>query len=215
MIHAYRETYTRLAQKNLAIFLDYSVNVLKLDIKDVWKAFLDSPISKRFMEGDPFVLAGRSGIEMVFDVLQRDNDNYVEYPIFDGRSEEYWLGYYLAYFQWETNVSFHTLDEYISINEMLSMYHPYHEVDVTSFVDELIRRLNERKGCTNLEIIRRKREMTRNELSIVTGVNARTIERYEQRLININSAGVETILSLSQALFVNPLELLEKELRKK
>ena len=146
MTHAYNESYTHLAQKNLAIFLDYAVNVLKLDIKDAWKTFLDSPISSRFMEGDPFVLAGRSGIEMVFDVLQRDLDEYKEYPIRNSRTEEYWLGYYLAYFQWETNVSFHTLDEYISINEMLSMYHPYHEMDVTSFVDELNKRLKKRKG---------------------------------------------------------------------
>lgn len=215
MIHAYNASYTLLARKKLAIFLDYSVNALKIDIKDAWDTFLDSLICKRFMKGDPFILAGRSGIELTYDILNLNLDDYVELPPTEGRSEEYWLGYYLAYFQWETNVNFCTLNEYVSIDEILSMYHPYHEMDVTSFVDELIRRLNERKGHTNLEIIRHKREMTRKELSIVAGVSVRTIERYEQGLIDINSAGVEAILSLSQALFVSPLELLEKKIKNK
>lgn len=207
-IHAYDDNYLDLGQTNLAIFLDYAVNYFGMSLEKVWETFLSSPICEQFMRGDPTTLAGKSGIEMVFDVLNIEPLGPVEYHSYD-RSEEYWLGYYLAYYQWATDVDFRFLNQYVSITEMLNMYHPYHEMDVTHFIDAINEVLNERKKMTNLEIYRRKRKMSRTKLAKESNVPARTIEHYEQRLININKASAEYIISLAKALYVNPEYLLE------
>lgn len=207
-IRAYDGNYLELAQENLAICLDYAVNYFGMSLKDFWDQFLSSRICDKFMSGDTTTLAGRSGIEMALDVLKLEPLKPIEYFSYD-RSEEYWLGYYLAYYQWATNIDFRFLNQYVSITEMLNMYHPYHEMDVTHFIDRINEKLNERKKMTNLEIYRRKRKMSRTKLAKESNVPARTIEHYEQRLININKASAEYIISLAKALYVNPEYLLE------
>ena len=207
-IRAYDENYLNLGQTNLAIFLDYAINYFGMSIEELWKRFLSSPICEKYMRGDPTTLAGRSGIEMALDVLKLEPLKPIEYFSYD-RSEEYWLGYYLAYYQWATNIDFRFLNQYVSITEMLNMYHPYHEMDVTHFIDRINEKLNERKKMTNLEIYRRKRKMSRTKLAKESDVPARTIEHYEQRVANINKASAEYIISLAKALYVKPEQLLE------
>lgn len=207
-IRAYDENYLNLGQTNLAIFLDYAINYFGMSIEELWKRFLSSPICEKFMRGDPTTLAGRSGIEMALDVLKLEPLKPIEYFSYD-RSEEYWLGYYLAYYQWATNIDFRFLNQYVSITEMLNMYHPYHEMDVTHFIDRINEKLNERKKMTNLEIYRRKHRMSRSKLAKESNVPVRTIEHYEQRVANINKGSAEYIISLAKALYVKPEQLLE------
>ena len=92
---------------------------------------------------------------------------------------------------------------------MRSMYHPYHEMDITHFIDRINEILNERKKVTNLEIYRRKHKMSRSKLAKESNVPVRTIEHYEQRVANINKASAEYIISLAKALYVKPEQLLE------
>ena len=162
------------------------------------------------MRGDTTTLSGRSGVEMALDVLKIEPLGNIRYVSYD-RSAEYWLGYYLAYYQWATNIDFHFLNQYISITEMRLMYHPYHEMDVTHFIDRINEILNERKKMTNLEIYRRKRKMSRTKLAKESDVPIRTIEHYEQRVVNINKASAEYIISLAKALYIRPEQLLEVE----
>lgn len=207
-IRAYDDNYLDLAQSNLAIFLDYAVNYFGMSLENVWEMFLSSPICDKFMQGDTSTLAGKSGIEMALDVLKLEPLAPIEYFSYD-RSREYWLGYYLAYYQWATNIDFRFLNQYVSITEMRNMYHPYHEMDVTHFIDRINEILNERKKITNLEIYRRKRKMSRTKLAKESDVPVRTIEHYEQRVANINKASAEYIISLAKALFIRPEQLLE------
>ena len=211
MIPAYNIYYVLLAQHNLAIFLDYSVNYLHFPLHDIWNRFLSSKICDKFMDADPQVMAGRSGIELVFDVLGKEAINVPEYTSID-KSPEYWLGYYLAYFQWRVNLSFRQLEKYIKIEEILEMYHPYHEMDLENFIIDLGKKYNERKGKTNLEIFRKELNMSRADLSKQSNVPVRTIEHYEQRVVDINNASSKYIISLAKALYKKPEELLEIEI---
>ena len=207
-IRAYDDNYLELAQENLAICLDYAVNYFGMSLEDFWSKFLSSKVCEKFMSGDTTTLAGRSGIEMALDVLKLQPLSPIEYFSYD-RSGEYWLGYYLAYYQWATNVDLRFLNQYVSITEMRNMYFPYHEMDITQFIDRINELLNERKQKTNLEIFRRKHKMSRSKLSKESNVPLRTIEHYEQRVANINKASAEYIISLAKALYVKPEQLLE------
>lgn len=207
-IRAYDGNYLELAQENLAICLDYAVNYLGMSLKKFWDQFLSSRICDKFMSGDTTTLAGRSGIEMALDVLKLQPLGPIEYYSYE-RSREYWLGYYLAFYQWATNIDFRFLNQYVDIEEMRSMYHPYHEMDITHFIDRINEILNERKKVTNLEIYRRKHRMSRSKLAKESNVPVRTIEHYEQRVANINKASAEYIISLAKALYVKPEQLLE------
>ena len=208
VIHAYDDNYLELAQENLAICLDYAVNYFGMSLEDFWSKLLSSKVCDKFMSGDTTTLAGRSGIEMALDVLKLQPLTPLTYFSYD-RSGEYWLGYYLAYYQWATNIDFRFLNQYVSITEMRDMYFPYHEMDVTHFVDRINEILNERKQKTNLEIYRRKNKLSRSKLAKESNVPLRTIEHYEQRVANINKASAEYIISLAKVLYVNPEDLLE------
>ena len=206
MTLAYSEYYLDDACNLLGSYFDSAVNYYRFSLKEAWKKFVESSFSKSIQKGDPKVISGMSGSELVcsiFDIDKSDSGISLE------RSPEYWLGYYLAYFNWYTSIKFSFIAEYFDINDILKMYAKYHEMDVSIFIEDLCLFLNEKKKKTNLEIYRLKSGMTRKELSIRTGVPLRTIEQYEQNFKDINNAKSITLFRLSKALFVEPEDLLE------
>lgn len=62
MINAYDKMYLEHARRALARMLDYAVNDLHFDISEFFNYFLSSNISIQFENGNPSVVAGRSGI---------------------------------------------------------------------------------------------------------------------------------------------------------
>ena len=204
---AYNKSYVYDAQKRLGEALDYAVNGLKMNLSEFWSIFANSRYAAKMEIGDCELIFGMSGAELAEKVL--DNKQYNrDYYSFE-RSEEYWLGYCLAYFQWKTCLSFKKMTEFVSIEELLSLYNPYHEMDVESFVTRVSEIINERKNMTNLMAMRIKRNLTRKELSELSNVPLRTIEQYEQRRNNINKASAEYVLAMARTLLCKPEELLE------
>ena len=70
MIHAYDKSYLSAAQKNLAGMLDYMVNDLDISLENTWKWFATSEMASRFGRGDCSVIAGKSGVELAYAVLE-------------------------------------------------------------------------------------------------------------------------------------------------
>ena len=70
MIYAYDKTYLEDARRALARMLDYAVNDLKFDISEFYYYFLSSNISQQFENGNPSVIAGRSGTEIAYMVIE-------------------------------------------------------------------------------------------------------------------------------------------------
>ena len=66
-----------------------------------------------------------------------------------GRSEEYWVGWALAYYQWETGIPFSDMEDIISIEEIRRLYHPYHEMDIRQLADFLNERYQKKNRRVN------------------------------------------------------------------
>lgn len=214
MIHAYDKWYLDKARIVLARMLDFAVYDLKYDMSKFFQMFIDSGVAVRFGKGDFTVLVGKSGVEVAYEVLDKLNleIEYVKPKYTLERSEEYWTGWALAYYQWETSLSFEEIARYIPIHYVKAMYSPYHEMDIRHFVNKMNEMYLEAKPDTNLKMKRKQSGFSQRELSELSGVPVRTIQQYEQRQKNINKAQVEYLVKLSDALCCDVECLLEKVL---
>ena len=211
MIHAYDKVYLEKARTSLARMLDFAVYDLNYDIEDFFNKFLSSGVAARFEKGDFQIIAGKSGVEVAYDVAEISGENKrdINPKYTANRSEEYWTGWALAYYQWETGLAFSEIVKYIPIKDIVSLYNPYHEMDIRHFVDKMNELYKSAKPDTNLKIIRSKLNLTQKELSDISGVPVRTIQQYEQRQKNINKAQTEYLVMLSKALRCRVEDLLE------
>lgn len=205
MISAYDKLYLEKAKNNLGVMLDYATYDLNYNLNEFWNIFINSSIAKKFENGDVNIIAGKSGIEIVYDLLGQSD---IKPKFTENRSKEYWVGWAIAYYQWKNNISFKKIDSYVSINEILSLYSPYHEMDINSFNDKLNDFIRLRKE-SNLKRIRMKVGLSQSKLSLLSGVPVRTIQQYEQKRKNINNAQVNYLISLSKVLYCSIEDLLE------
>lgn len=199
MIHAYDKNYLSKAQNNLASMLDFAVYDLEEDLSYFYLKFLQSKISSQFERGESTVIVGKSGVELALDIIG-DETLASKYRPAANRTPEYWCGWALAYFQWQTNLGFKEINNYISISEILAMYSPYHEMDISQFCDKMIELYNKRKNITNLKALRLDAGLSQSELAEISDIPVRTIQQYEQNQKNINAAKAETVVKLAKAL---------------
>ena len=199
MIHAYDKNYLSKAQNNLASMLDFAVYDLEENLSYFYLKFLQSKICSQFERGESTVIAGKSGVELALDIIG-DETLASKYRPAANRTPEYWCGWALAYFQWQTNLGFKEINKYISISEILAMYSPYHEMDISQFCDKMIELYNKRKNNTNLKALRLDAGLSQSELAEISDIPVRTIQQYEQKQKNINAAKAETVVKLAKAL---------------
>lgn len=121
--------------------LDFAVYELHYDLFKFCDLFLISGIAQRFDDGDFTVLVGKSGTELAYEVLEKSGvpAKHIKPQYTADRSEEYWTGWALAYFQWEIVLSFAEITKYVPILQICAMYTPYHEMDIRQFCDEMRR----------------------------------------------------------------------------
>ena len=212
MIHAYDKLYLEKARTALARMLDFAVYDLHMDITEFFDLFIYFGVADLFGSGDPDTLVGKSGIELAYEVLDRSGRKYERVTpqfTFD-RSKEYWAGWALAYYQWETSRSFAEIIEAVPIVKIVEMYSPYHEMDISHFVEHM----NEQMRCamylTKLKLLRTRAGLSQSQLASSSGVPLRTIQQDEQRQKNINKAQGEYLIMLSRSLSCDPEDLLEK-----
>ena len=204
MIHAYDKVYLDKARTVLGRMLDFAVYDLNYDIADFFQKFICSGVAARFEIGDFTVITGRSGVELAYEVLEqsgikpkRIKPNYTA-----DRSEEFWLGWALAYYQWETSMSFAEIVQYMTVKDILALYSPYHEMDIRQFVDKMNALYKAAKPETNLKLLRMLAELS--------DIPIRTIQQYEQRQKNINKAQAEYLVRLAKVLCCEAGDLIEK-----
>ena len=208
MIHAYNEIYVDLAQQNLGSMLDYAVYDLDFNIDDFFSLFITSGIADSFGKGDCRYLSGMSGVEVANTVLEAvglDDKITASVPRYD-KTPEFWTGWVLAYYQWWSNLDFEEIRKQIKPSEIMALYHPYHEMDILAIIE----RLDEScRGKTRLKNRREWRGLSQSQLASLSGVPVRTIQQYEQRERDINSAKAITVESLAKALGTDSQYLLE------
>ncbi len=211
MMCAYSELYIEKARVALGSMLHCAVYDLGMDLKEFYSHFLNSGIAYGFGSGEPRYIVGMSGIELAMEVMHSATGRFVEitpsYRI--DRSPEYWAGWAVAYYEWLRSVSFDRINDLVPIDEIRDMYDPYHEADITKFIDEIDRRIENRREGSRLKRLRAYAGMSQRLLSERSGVSVRMIEQYEQNKKDINRASSVTVFRLSRALDCRMEDLLE------
>lgn len=212
MTHAYQEIYLSKAQSVLGDAFDYALNVCNLSGSDFVKLFVASSVSKRMENGEPAYLAGKSGIEIVVEIIAETmrKELSIEPHEHFGRSREYWIGWAVAYYQWYSNRKYSDIFKVISFEDLQKMYYTLHEADVSKFVDIVDARMKDYFPETNLKRIRTAYGYTQAELAQRSDVSLRSIQMYEQRNKDINKASVDTVYRLAKALGCTMEDLIEK-----
>ena len=211
MICAYDPNYLDKAQTALGSMLDYAVNDLHYDVTAFFNLFLTSGIASLFGSGDVKTIAGRSGVELAWEVLEKSGlrfDRTAPGIRFD-RSREYWAGWALAYYQWSIAMSFRDIIRCVPIADVVALYHPYHEMDIRQFCDHMTELIRKSQPETNLKRLRQNAGLSQNQLAKASGVPIRTIQQYEQRQKNINKAQAEYVFMLASALNCAPAAIIE------
>ena len=212
MTRAYQEIYLSKAQSVLGDAFDYAVNTCAILGTDFVKLFIASSVSKRMENGEPAYLAGKSGIEIVREIVAetKGQELQIEPQEHFGRSKEYWMGWAIAYYQWYSGRKYSDIFKVLSFEDLQKMYYTLHEADITKFVDIVDSKIKEYFSETNLKRIRTAYGFTQAELAERSGVSLRSIQMYEQRNKNINKASADSMYSLAKALGCTMEDLIER-----
>ena len=137
MARAYNKTYLSGAMRNLAVMMDCGVRKYGYSIEEFYNKFLTSDVSRQFAGGNPRFLVGMSGAELADSVVEASGGSVLKEN--DGTysvGPEYWAGWVLAYYHWLSRRSFAYMQRRgLGIKEVVNMYYPLHEADLSKFVD--------------------------------------------------------------------------------
>ncbi len=212
MMSAYPETWLSSAQAHLGEAIDYAVNACGMSGSDFAALFCMSSQSKRMERGEAALLLGKTGPELVADVLLETTGRVLDVAPRDclGRSPEYWVGWAVAYYQWCSGRRYAQIFAALPFDELCEMYNPLHEADVSKFVDIAEARVRTTFPETNLRRLREAYGCSQVELSRLSGVGLRSIQMYEQRNKDINKASAEKLYALARVLGCDMEDLLER-----
>ena len=210
MTRAYDELYIDNAQNVLAQMMHYAVYDLGMDYDPFAGLFVQSGVAAQFEQGNPRFVAGMSGTELagevIFNVTGRVPD--AEASVYYDRSDAYWTGFTLAWYQWKYCCSFRPLVTEVPCSSVAALYQKYHEMDSEHAAAEIerLRRLSAYGRQIALKTRRENTGMTQKELAAASGVPLRTIQQYEQRQKDIRKASYDTVRRLANALYCRPEE---------
>ena len=212
MTRAYQEIYLNKVQSILGDAFDYAINTCGILGSNFIKLFLASTVSKRMENGEPAYLAGKSGIELVTEIVAETMGKEIDQAPEErfSRSKEYWIGWAVAYYQWYSCRKYSEIFKAITFEDLQQMYYTLHESDITKFVDIADERVRLFFTDTNLKRIRSAYGCTQAELAKKAEVSLRSIQMYEQRNKDINKACVETVYRIAKALGCSMEDLIEK-----
>ena len=203
-MNAYNKIYLDDAMQTAGAMMDCAVNTIGCPAEEFFARFLSSGIADRFSRGDVACIAGKSGVELALEVMRRTGSDIATCDgIISISSPEYWAGWTLAYYQWQSALSFKQLSSLgLDLCSVIAMFHPLHEADLSVFC----KRANEIvKAYSNplphwIKRLRKLNGITQKELSEITGVPIRLIRAYEQKTIDTSNAENRTIRNLQRGL---------------
>ena len=122
-------------------------------------------------------------------------------------SPEFWTGWVLAYYQWYTCRPFSEITSVMPVSAMRDLYGTLHEADLMRFVETMEAQMIPRN--TNLEILRKKANLSQSELAAMSGVSLRSIQMYEQRQSDISHAQFNTLNAMARVLNCSVYDLMD------
>ena len=110
-------------------------------------------------------------------------------------NEYYWVGKCYFYIQSETHKSFSYIFMKFPFEELLPLFYPYHETDI-SHIYEIF--LEKEKEKTILEILCKRRKLSIAKLSSIVNIPISTLTKYRKSDEYLYKASFENIYLLSQ-----------------
>ena len=184
--YAYSELYLPLIQRILGDMYDYAVNQLGYSLKKFHEMFIVSGIAHQFEICNPTYSAGMNGCEVAREVINRCGLSCLTYEdiMQVDKSQEYWIGWALSFYQWHSAMSFQDIQYSVDIEEMYNMYPTFHEMSIEAFVDAMDNRT-------------------------IEYVSLRQIQLFEQGQRDINKTQGETLRKLAKALNCSMEDLMQ------
>lgn len=209
MTHAYNPIYLNKAARTLGNMLHDAVLEYGQNGNEFLQQFARSGIAEQFAEGNPKYVAGKSGNELYADVMESTTGTPVVIEVIKTyeRSDVYWVGWILAHYQWYSGRSFKEILETVPYEELLALYRTLHEADVQKSYEVLDYRFA--LAESRLKSMRRRRNLTQEELADASGVSVNTIRAYERKAKDINKGQVEIVLRLAKVLQCDIEDILE------
>lgn len=166
------------------------------------KMFLVSGIARQFEIGNPTYVVGMNGCEVARIVCEKCGYEIPGIPdeMYIDKSEEYWIGWAISYYQWNLGTSFKRLFECVPIIEFYKMYPTYHEMDIETLVEVLDERCINAHKESQLKRLRAYAQLSQRALSVKTGVPLRQIQLFEQGQRDISKTQGNTLFQLAKGL---------------
>lgn len=213
MTYAYDKLYLPLAQRIMGDMYDYAVNTLGYVIDIFHEMFITSGMARQFEIGNPTYIAGKNGCEVAREVISTCTDRTIDLDdeMYVDKSPEYWIGWSLAYYQWQSGISYREINKAVPIDTIYGMYDTLHEADVSLFVEILNEKISEFKQESMLKRLRAYAGLSQRMLADKSGVPLRQIQLFEQGQRDIKKTQGATLLSLSRALGCSMEELIKNQ----
>lgn len=208
---AYSELYLDDAMKNMGEMIEYGEEACGVDQDLLLRMFVRSGYAERWEKGDPRVICGLSGTELCRRLIEETCAGRKEEPaplVRYDTGEAYWRGFVLACYQWRSGKTFSEILAFIGREDLQRMYPAYHTASEEKTVDELQALLQRRGSISRLQMYRKRLGISQQELADRSGVNLRTLQEYEVGRKDLRRAAAETVMSLSEALWCSPSELI-------
>lgn len=210
MIRAYDEMYLDDAMECLGSAVEYAVLFCDMDGQVFLDLFVASGVADEFGRGNVKFISGMSGIELARHVLKICGMEVSEYTdaMHTDYPPEYWCGWILAYYQWDSGKSFAAICRQIKFPMLMDVYGVLHEADPSKAVD-VFDQIMARKEKTNLAYYRKMKGLSQSQLAKASGVSVRSIQLFEQRKSNINNAQYNHLSAIAKVLGCEVADLLE------
>lgn len=145
MTHAYSQLYLDGVSCSVGSMLHYAVARYHFDGDDFLGRFIQSGVAEQIENGNPRYIAGKSGLELFLDVMEATDrgvstaasqdtgtaENYDLSPdFFFFYSEDFWVGWLLAHYQWYSERSFKDILSVIPYEKLLKLYRTFREENV-------------------------------------------------------------------------------------
>jgi DNA-binding XRE family transcriptional regulator len=213
-MNAYKKSYLRRSAEAFGNMMEYAVGVCGLDGAVFLQMFITSGLANDFEHGNPKVVAGMSGLELAGHAIKFATDEAPTEPpseMVGFRTPVYWAGWALAHYQWRSAKSFQAILRALTWDDIVSLYHPLHEADISKFYAVVEERYKQANPQTNLKRLRKVAGISQSRLAEESGVSLRSIQMYEQRNKDVNKAQAITLARLARVLGCEVEDLMESE----
>ncbi len=208
---AYSEMYLEDAMRNLGEMTEYAKEVCGLDLDTLFHMFTVSGYARRWEKGDPAVISGLSGTELCSRIIQKcgieDREEKPALIRFE-TDENYWTGYFIAYYQWKKRRSFQYIFSCLKEKDLLRLYPALHTASEEKGIEVIDRILTEKNSISRLQMYRKKLGLSQLQLAERSGVNLRTLQQYEVGRKELNKAAADTLFALAGTLGCRPEALI-------